>query len=580
MPSTGGTVRAWLPLVLLCLAAAVRADWIEQSNRHTMAVLKARAELAPEEASSYGLSEFDSGVMDLGVDVSERWQALDHRLIGQLQAAVQTEGDARVRQDLQIVITSLQNEITTLQVEDAHLLPYYNVHAMLFGGFHALLDPRTDPARYPAALERLQKYTGRTRGREPLTALARARTEARLGKETLLGPYREALLQDLQNAPRYVEGLRGIFAASGLSGWEADFALLERQLATYAAWVEQTLLPRARAESRLPPAVYANNLRNYGVALSPEELIARGQYSYQLLRSEMQALARRIAEQRDWKERDLLAVIRALKKAQIPEKDLLNVYQQRLQHIEKIIRREHLLTLPAREATIRLATEAEAAASPASFMNPPQLINNTGQYGEFVLVQTNPTLGPEALMDDWSHDGIVWALTVHEARPGHELQFATLVENGTSLARAIFAFNSANVEGWGLYAESIMQQYLPPEGQLFSLYTRLLRAARMFLDPMVNTGQMSPDAAGKFLQEQVALSRAMASSEADRYAFRAPGQATSYYYGYIGLLRLRTEVQLALGEAFDQQAFHDFILTQGLLPPDLLRQAVLEHFAP
>ena len=70
----------------------------------------------------------------------------------------------------------------------------------------------------------------------------------------------------------------------------------------------------------------------------------------------------------------------------------------------------------------------------------------------------------------------------------------------------------------------------------------------------------------------------MASSEADRYAFLAPGQATSYYYGYINLMRLRTEVEIALGDKFNQRKFHDFILEQGLLPPELLRKAVLEEF--
>jgi uncharacterized protein (DUF885 family) len=172
----------------------------------------------------------------------------------------------------------------------------------------------------------------------------------------------------------------------------------------------------------------------------------------------------------------------------------------------------------------------------------------------------------------------VWSLTVHEARPGHELQFSSLVENGTSLARAVFAFNSANAEGWGLYAESIMHEYLPLEGQLFNLYSRMVRAARMFLDPMVNTGQMSHAGARDFLMEQMALSLPMASSEADRYAFWAPGQATSYYYGYIELMRLRTEVEIAMGDRFNQREFHDFILEQGLLPPELMRAAVLEKF--
>jgi uncharacterized protein (DUF885 family) len=70
----------------------------------------------------------------------------------------------------------------------------------------------------------------------------------------------------------------------------------------------------------------------------------------------------------------------------------------------------------------------------------------------------------------------------------------------------------------------------------------------------------------------------MASSEADRYAFRSPGQATSYYTGYMNLMRLRTEVEVAQGDDFDQLAFHDFILEQGLLPPELLREAVRQRF--
>ena len=63
-------------------------------------------------------------------------------------------------------------------------------------------------------------------------------------------------------------------------------------------------------------------------------------------------------------------------------------------------------------------------------------------------------------------------------------------------------------------------------------------------------------------------------------AFRAPGQATSYYYGYRNLQRLRTEVEMELGDRFRQRKYHDFVLAQGLLPPDLLRKAVLEDFVP
>ena len=574
------------PLTILVLltallgAALARADWIEQSNRYALEVLNARSELQPEYASSFGLDQFDADVSELGPDISQRWIALNEKLVEGLLGNLATEKDPRVRQDLQIMIDALRADIASEQIESRHFLPYYNLHELMFRSFRSLLDPRNDRERYPAALQRLSKYAGRAAGHPPITQQAVARTTERLGEEALLGPYRGELETDLDNAARYVEGIAGLFEQAGLQGWQEDLALLQEQLEEYRSWLQETLLPRARTDPRLPAEVYANNLKEYGVTLSPAELIERGQYSYQLLRSEMKSLALRIADRRGWEKNDLLSVMHALKREQVPPDELLPLYQSRLQAVEAIIRREQLVTLPQRPAVIRLATEAEAAATPASFMSPPQLINNTGQYGEFVLVQTNPALGPDAVMDDWSHEAITWALTVHEARPGHELQFATLVENRTSLARANFAFNSANVEGWGLYAESIMQEFLPLEGQLFNLFLRIMRAARMFLDPMVNTGRMSRDEAEQFLVEQLALSRAMASSEADRYAFRMPGQATAYYVGYINLMRLRTEVELALGEAFDQRAFHDYILEQGLLPPQMLREAVLEHFVP
>src|SRR5208337_966057 len=55
-----------------------------------------------------------------------------------------------------------------------------------------------------------------------------------------------------------------------------------------------------------------------------------------------------------------------------------------------------------------------------------------------------------------------------------------------------------------------------------------------------------------------------------RFTYRMPGQANSYFYGYTKLLALRKDTEEALGAKFDQKKFHDFILAQGLLPPDLM----------
>ncbi len=198
-----------------------------------------------------------------------------------------------------------------------------------------------------------------------------------------------------------------------------------------------------------------------------------------------------------------------------------------------------------------------------------------------LLARVDPEAGGQkGPSDDFSFGAAAWSLSAHEGRPGHELQFAAMMERGVSLARSLFAFNSVNVEGWALYAEAEMLPYEPLDGQFIALQFRLLRVARAMLDPMLNLGQISPEEAQRILTEQVGLSVPMARQEIDRYTSRSPGQAGSYFYGYTRLLELRAETELALGTKFDRQAFNTFLVHQGLLPPELLARAVREEFIP
>ncbi len=155
-----------------------------------------------------------------------------------------------------------------------------------------------------------------------------------------------------------------------------------------------------------------------------------------------------------------------------------------------------------------------------------------------------------------------------------------MVERGVSEARAIFAFNSTNAEGWGLYAEWMMYPYMPDDAKLISLQLRLQRAAREFVDPELQQGKITPPEALKLLETDVVFSPALATEEVDRFTFRMPGQAVSYFDGYTRLLEIRAETEKALGPKFNVQRFHDFILSQGLLPPTLLRKAVMTEFIP
>ena len=102
----------------------------------------------------------------------------------------------------------------------------------------------------------------------------------------------------------------------------------------------------------------------------------------------------------------------------------------------------------------------------------------------------------------------------------------------------------------------------------------------MFLDPMLNLGLITPDEAKSLIINDVAIGEEWAQNEVERYTYRMPGQATAYYYGYNKMQALRTQTELKLRERFQQRAYHDFILAQGILPPDILKKAVMTEFVP
>jgi uncharacterized protein (DUF885 family) len=354
---------------------------------------------------------------------------------------------------------------------------------------------------------------------------------------------------------------------------------LSSQFAEYKEFIRKEILPRARTDFRLPSDVYTLRLEGFGVDYTPAELEQLAHQNFDQLQGEMQKLADKIALAHHYSSSDYRSVIRELKKEQLSANRVMPLYRETLNKIEAIIKRENLLTLPERPCIIRVASAAETASQPAPHYRPPPLINNHGEQGQFVLPGGTTGAGGESLKyDDFTFAAGSWTLTAHEARPGHDLQFASMVDRGVSQARAIFAANSTNIEGWGLYAEWMMLPYMPDEGKLISLQLRLLRCARAFLDPELQEGKATRESALALLQNDVVVSKAFATEEVDRFTFRMPGQAVSYFDGYTRLLSLRRDTEQKVGAKFNAKQFHDFVLAQGLLPPKLLRAAVMTDF--
>jgi uncharacterized protein (DUF885 family) len=556
--------------------------WVEQSNAYTSQLLNVQLEHSPEQGSRQGVAKYDERISNptFADEMAERHEL--ERVLAKVEADGARETDPRVQEDLAILRQAFDLQFRLQDYQLQHEVPFLNASQLTFQGLRGLLDDQVAAERHSAALVRLRRYAGMESGYQPITELLRQRALEQIAKPGVIYPARTEVETELGRNSNYVDGIAKLFTKYGLKGWEPAYAKLKSQLQAYDAWVRQDILPKARTDFRLPPEKYALAFENFGIDLPPAKIAAMAHAAFTQIQGEMAPIAARVAKERGYPSGDYRAVIAELKKNQITGEAILPFYNNRLHEIEKIIAANNLVTLPARPAIIRLATAAETAQQPAPHMQPPPFLHNTGQRGEFVLPLNIPsaTGGASDKYDDFTFDSVAWTLTAHEARPGHELQFDSMVEHGVSLARVLYAFNSTNVEGWGLYSEYIMQPYEPADGQLLTLQLRLLRAARAFLDPELQSGATTPQRAYEVLEKDVVLSHAFATEEVERYTFRSPGQANSYFYGYTRLLALRQEAQAALGKKFEQKKFHDFILAQGLLPPDLMRKAVLEDFVP
>jgi hypothetical protein len=556
--------------------------WIKQSNEYTNMLLSVQHAHSPEQGSAQGIAKFDDQISNpsRADEIAERHEL--EAALAKVKAASATVTDKNVKEDIDILQKAFNLQFRMQDFQLAREVPFYNASGRVFRGLRGLLDDQVPQPRRAAALVRLRKYAGVEPGYKPFTDILKAREEEQIAKPNVIFPSKEQIETDLGRNSNYVEGIATLFKKYNLSGWEPAYAKLKVQLAEYDTWVKSAILPKARSDFRLPPEKYALAFEGYGIDIPPAQIAKMAHAAFTQYQNEMAPLAAQVAKANGYPSSDYRAVIAELKKKQITGEAILPFFENRLHEIEKIIVAKNLVSLPSRPAIIRLATPAETAQEPAPHMSPPPFLHNTGQRGQFVLPLNIPsaTGGAEDKYDDFTFDAVAWTLTAHEARPGHELQFDSMVEHGVSLARAVYAFNSTNAEGWGLYAEYIMQPYEPVEGQLLTLQLRLLRAARAFLDPELQSGAVTEAQAYAVLEKDVMLSHAFAKEEVERFTFRSPGQANSYFYGYTRLLALRKETEAALGSKFDAKKFHDFILSQGLLPPDLMRAAVLEEFVP
>jgi len=168
------------------------------------------------------------------------------------------------------------------------------------------------------------------------------------------------------------------------------------------------------------------------------------------------------------------------------------------------------------------------------------------------------------------------ALTLHEAVPGHHLQGALAKENDDVRPFRRYSYISAYGEGWGLYSEWLGIEagfYTDPYSDFGRLGYEAWRASRLVVDTGLHAFGWTRQQAIDYLAANTSLPVHEATTETDRY-ISWPGQALSYYIGYLKIRALRTEAERELGDRFDRRAFHDEILRHGSVPLPVLERLI------
>jgi uncharacterized protein (DUF885 family) len=170
----------------------------------------------------------------------------------------------------------------------------------------------------------------------------------------------------------------------------------------------------------------------------------------------------------------------------------------------------------------------------------------------------------------------ITTLYLHEGAPGHHFQISLAQENEALPSFMRFGGNTAYVEGWALYAETLgydMGLYKDPIQRFGTLSDEMLRAMRLVVDTGIHAKGWTREQAIKYMLDHSDMGKTDATAEVERY-IAIPSQALAYKIGALKIQELRRKAESALGPKFDIRDFHAQVLMTGALPLTILEQKI------
>ena len=413
-------------------------------------------------------------------------------------------------------------------------------------------------------------------------------------KDNLLHPARpllETAIRQNQGSIAFYE--KDLFEFAGktpqLALLKASAQRVAACLKEYQTFLEKDLLPRATGEWRLGRDKFYRKLElEMDANLTADQVLADAQAEFERVQRDMYVVARQLwsgyypgralpsddaAGRRETNQKVLDRIAQEHGRPENLTRDVRKAVAQ----IKRFISERDLLRLPKPDSCQVVEMPEFQRGNSTAYMNSP------------------PPLDPKALgyyavsppPKDWSAQRVksyleeynrymLQILTIHEAYPGHYVQFEYANRNPSAIRRVLRS--GVFIEGWAVYTEQTMLDEGYGRGDLALRLTQLkfyLRAvANTILDHQMHCAGMTDDAALKFLTEEAYQSDGEARLKIIR-AKQSAVQLSTYFVGRMAHYRLRQAVERELGADFDLGLYHEAVLAQGAVPvkylPELVR---------
>jgi uncharacterized protein (DUF885 family) len=351
--------------------------------------------------------------------------------------------------------------------------------------------------------------------------------------------------------------------------------------------MQSDLLPRSNGDFRIGADAFSKKLLYDEMVDTPlDKLLEIGYADLHKNQAEFDRIAKEVDPAKTPKE--VLADLAAIHP---PPDQLLQSFRDQFHGLIQFIREKKIVTIPSDVQPTLEETPPFMRATTFASMDTPGPFETHSTTAYFNVTLPDKSFTPAQVADYMAafNIGTIVSTSVHEAYPGHYVQFLWVPQAPGKVRKLLGA--SSNAEGWAHYCEQMMldEGYGQPGAgakdareakliRLGQLQDALLRDARFIVGIKMHTGQMSFDEAIDFFVKEGYQSRSTGTVETKR----GTADPTYLYYtlGKLQILKLRADMQKKQGAAFSLEQFHDDFLKEGFPPIKIVRREMLGDDSP